>query len=80
MRMAPTATRTDEARNDHDWGWIGLIGLAGLAGLAGRRKREEMRAPRARRDEDPLGCTIDNSESRFPSGSLVNTSQIPYQA
>jgi MYXO-CTERM domain-containing protein len=40
---APTATRTDEARNDHDWGWIGLIGLAGLAGLAGRRKREEMR-------------------------------------
>jgi hypothetical protein len=55
-------------------------GLAGLAGLAGRRKREEMRAPRARRDEDPLGCMIDNSESRFPSGSLVNTSQIPYQA
>jgi MYXO-CTERM domain-containing protein len=43
MRMAPTATRTDEARNDHDWGWVGLIGLAGLAGLAGRRKREEMR-------------------------------------
>jgi MYXO-CTERM domain-containing protein len=40
---APTATRTEEARNDHDWGWIGLIGLAGLAGLAGRRKREDIR-------------------------------------
>lgn len=38
----PTATGTDEARNNHDWGWIGLIGLAGLGGLAGRRKREEM--------------------------------------
>jgi MYXO-CTERM domain-containing protein len=43
MRMVSTATRTDEARNDHDWGWIGLIGLAGLAGLAGRRKREDIR-------------------------------------
>jgi len=40
---APTVTRTDEARNDHDWGWIGLIRLAGLAGLARRRKREDMR-------------------------------------
>lgn len=38
----PAATRTDEARNDHNWGWIGLIGLAGLAGLAGRRKHEEI--------------------------------------
>ena len=27
---APTATRTDEARNDHDWGWVGLIGQPDL--------------------------------------------------
>jgi MYXO-CTERM domain-containing protein len=40
---SPTATRTDEARNDHNWGWIGLFGLAGLAGLAGRRKRDDVR-------------------------------------
>jgi MYXO-CTERM domain-containing protein len=38
----PTAAGTDEARNNHDWGWIGLIGLAGLGGLAGRRRREEI--------------------------------------
>jgi MYXO-CTERM domain-containing protein len=44
----PTATRTDEAQNDHNWGWIGLIGLAGLGGLAGRRKRDDIR----NRDQD----------------------------
>jgi MYXO-CTERM domain-containing protein len=37
---APTATRTDAPRNDHDWGLIGLFGLLGLGGLAGRRKSE----------------------------------------
>jgi hypothetical protein len=36
---APTAARTDDtARDDHNWGWIGLLGLAGLGGLAGRKR------------------------------------------
>jgi MYXO-CTERM domain-containing protein len=37
---APTATRTDAPRDDHNWGWIGLFGLLGLGGLAGRRKSD----------------------------------------
>jgi MYXO-CTERM domain-containing protein len=33
-----SATRKDDGREHHNWGWIGLLGLAGLAGL--RRKSE----------------------------------------
>ena len=32
------ASRNDEGREHHNYGWIGLLGLAGLAGL--RRKSE----------------------------------------
>jgi MYXO-CTERM domain-containing protein len=33
-----SATRNDDGRDHHNWGWIGLLGLAGLAGLS--RKSE----------------------------------------
>ncbi len=35
---ADNSVRTDEGREHHNYGWIGLLGLAGLAGL--RRKSE----------------------------------------
>jgi MYXO-CTERM domain-containing protein len=31
-------SQTQDARSDHNWGWIGLFGLLGLAGLLGRKK------------------------------------------
>ena len=38
-RQPATENRTDnDAREHHNYGWIGLLGLAGLAGL--RRKSE----------------------------------------
>ncbi|RWK44375.1 WGxxGxxG family protein [Mesorhizobium sp.] len=40
----PTPTppaAADDARDDFDWGWLGLIGLLGLAGLTGRRRRDD---------------------------------------
>jgi hypothetical protein len=42
-------SQTQDARSDHDWGWIGLLGLLGLAGLMGR-KRDTTRTD-SRRDE-----------------------------
>jgi MYXO-CTERM domain-containing protein len=37
-RADSSASRNDDRREHHNWGWIGLLGLAGLAGL--RRKSE----------------------------------------
>ncbi|OCQ94778.1 hypothetical protein BCD64_20325 [Nostoc sp. MBR 210] len=45
---------TTYARNDFDWGWLGLLGLIGLAGLAGRKHNDE---PTRYRDPNSPGAT-----------------------
>ncbi|OUL21910.1 WGxxGxxG family protein [Nostoc sp. 106C] len=49
-----TGSTTTYARNDFDWGWLGLIGLLGLAGLTGRKRDDE---PTRYRDPNTPGAT-----------------------
>jgi hypothetical protein len=52
--VAPGTRTTYYARDDFDWGWLGLIGLFGLAGLTGRRREDE---PTRYRDPNAPGAT-----------------------